>query len=106
MTARRLKVRTGGFEFLKWIQPFRYDHVAGSQNIDPRRNQSQPDLQRWPFAPQSDKSISAPDCDRAVRWDDPNLGIDWPLTGAPVLSDKDAAAPLMADLDNPLTWNG
>ncbi|WP_371813396.1 hypothetical protein [Ruegeria sp. HKCCA4008] len=41
-----------------------------------------------------------------MRWDDPNLGIDWPLTGAPVLSDKDAAAPLMADLDNPLTWNG
>lgn len=46
----------------------------------------------------------APDCDRAVRFDDAELGIDWPLTGAPVLSDKDANAPLLADIDNPFTW--
>ena len=23
----------------------------------------------------------APDCDGAVRWDDPDIGIDWGLTG-------------------------
>lgn len=31
-----------------------------------------------------------------VRWDDPALGIDWPLDGAPVLSERDAAAPPLA----------
>jgi len=34
----------------------------------------------------------------AVRWDDPALGIDWPLDGAPTLSGKDAEAPLLADI--------
>ena len=43
----------------------------------------------------------APDCDAAIRWDDPALGIDWPLDGAPVLSAKDAAAPLVADTTSP-----
>ena len=46
----------------------------------------------------------APDCDGAVAWDDPSLGIDWPLTGAPVLSDKDAKAPRLAEIDNPFAW--
>jgi dTDP-4-dehydrorhamnose 3,5-epimerase len=30
--------------------------------------------------------------ERAVRWDDPTLGIDWPLVGPPVLSDRDRDA--------------
>jgi len=41
----------------------------------------------------------APEHERAVRWDDPAIGIDWPLAGAPVLSAKDAAAPLLADAE-------
>ena len=41
----------------------------------------------------------APEADRSVRFDDPALGIDWPVASeAAVLSDKDAAAPLLADL--------
>jgi dTDP-4-dehydrorhamnose 3,5-epimerase len=36
-------------------------------------------------------------CDRAVRWNDPALAIDW-LLDAPLLSPKDATAPLLADL--------
>jgi len=32
----------------------------------------------------------------SVRWDDPDLGIEWPIA-APVLSDKDAAAPRLTD---------
>lgn len=41
----------------------------------------------------------APDCDRAIRWDDPALAIDWPLQGrTPVLSAKDAAAPSLAKI--------
>ena len=40
----------------------------------------------------------APEAERAVRWDDPTIGIDWPaLDHAPVLSAKDAAAPRLAD---------
>ena len=36
--------------------------------------------------------------DRGIRWNDPAIGIDWPLAGMrPQLSDKDAAAPLLAD---------
>ncbi|WP_163847532.1 dTDP-4-dehydrorhamnose 3,5-epimerase [Pseudooceanicola aestuarii] len=41
-----------------------------------------------------------PDCDGAVRWDDPALAIDWGVT-APHLSEKDAAAPLLAEIGTP-----
>lgn len=42
----------------------------------------------------------APEAERAVRWDDPMIGIDWPLQGgAPLLSAKDAEAPALADAD-------
>ena len=48
--------------------------------------------------------IYAPGAEGSVRWDDPDIGIDWPLPGAPILSEKDAAAPLLADLDSPFIW--
>ncbi len=35
--------------------------------------------------------------DASLRWDDPALAIDWPLR-QPELSDKDARAPLLADI--------
>ncbi|MFM7547997.1 MAG: dTDP-4-dehydrorhamnose 3,5-epimerase family protein [Cyanobacteriota bacterium] len=39
-------------------------------------------------------------CERALRWNDPELGIPWPLDHlagvAPMLADKDAAAPTLA----------
>ena len=46
----------------------------------------------------------APDCDGAVRFDDPDLAIDWGLSGDAILSDKDANAPLMAQFDSPFTY--
>ena len=53
----------------------------------------------------------APDCDGAVRWDDPDIGIDWgidwgPGGAAPVLSARDAAAPLLRDIASPFAWEG
>jgi len=40
----------------------------------------------------------APQAERSVRWDDPAIGIEWPLPGgAPTLSAKDAAAPSLAE---------
>ena len=38
------------------------------------------------------------DCERAIRWDDPQLAIAWPQSAQPVLSEKDAVAPRLADL--------
>ena len=48
----------------------------------------------------------APDSDGAVAWDSPGLGIDWRLDDDPVLSAKDAAAPVFADWHTPFTWDG
>lgn len=48
----------------------------------------------------------APDCDGAVRFDDPDIGVDWGLSGSAVLSDKDTVAPLLADFDSPFIWEG
>jgi len=35
--------------------------------------------------------------DHCVRWDDPDLGIDWRLTCDPILAAKDRDAPRLAD---------
>jgi len=41
----------------------------------------------------------APDHERAIAWDDADLGIPWPALGsAPTLSEKDARAPRLADV--------
>lgn len=45
--------------------------------------------------------LYSPDHDGAVRWDDPQIAIDWGLTQAPILSDKDARAPLLEDIGTP-----
>ncbi len=49
----------------------------------------------------------APEADGAVRFDDPAIGIDWGIDSAgAILSPKDAAAPLLAELPNPFVWEG
>jgi len=37
--------------------------------------------------------------DRAIAWNDPMIGIDWPLRGEPVLAPRDAGAPPLADAE-------
>jgi len=47
----------------------------------------------------------APDCDRSVRFDDPAFGIDWGIApGDAILSDKDRAAPTLAEIGTPFVW--
>lgn len=41
----------------------------------------------------------SPDHDRSIIWNDPDIGVGWPLTEEPVLSEKDASAPLLRDAD-------
>jgi dTDP-4-dehydrorhamnose 3,5-epimerase len=49
----------------------------------------------------------APDCDGAVRFDDPDIAIDWGLgSTAAVLSDKDAAAPAFKGFKSPFVFKG
>jgi dTDP-4-dehydrorhamnose 3,5-epimerase len=46
----------------------------------------------------------APGHARGLRWDDPALGIDWPLAGqTAIVSEQDRAQPLLAELDSPFT---
>ena len=42
--------------------------------------------------------LYAPQHEKAIRWDDPALAIDWPVK-EPQVSAKDRLAPLLADLD-------
>ncbi len=41
----------------------------------------------------------APEHEKSIRWDDPDLAIDWPVA-APRVSDKDRMAPTLAEIDS------
>lgn len=40
----------------------------------------------------------APEYDRGIIWNDPSIGIDWPVS-SPILSEKDARQPLLKDAE-------
>ena len=42
-----------------------------------------------------------PETECSLRWDDPDIGIKWPFIGDTILSEKDAAAPLLEELHSP-----
>ena len=41
----------------------------------------------------------APNCDGNIRWDDPEIGVEWPIQPV-ILSDKDRTAPLLSERTN------
>ena len=45
--------------------------------------------------------VYVPEDQVSVRWDDPDIGIEWPVD-QPILSDKDKSAPLLKDLSHKL----
>ncbi|SHF23508.1 dTDP-4-dehydrorhamnose 3,5-epimerase [Kaistia soli DSM 19436] len=50
----------------------------------------------------------APDCDAGLAWNDPEIGIAWPLPAdaAPLLSDKDGRLPRLAGFESPFAGDG
>ncbi|MDE0349051.1 MAG: dTDP-4-dehydrorhamnose 3,5-epimerase [Gammaproteobacteria bacterium] len=47
----------------------------------------------------------APDHDRGILWNDPVLGIDWPIAPAEaVLSEKDRTQPCLTEFDTPFEY--
>ena len=38
----------------------------------------------------------APECDGGIRWDDPAIGVEWPIKPV-ILSEKDAAPPMLSE---------
>lgn len=47
----------------------------------------------------------AVECEGAVRFDDPDIGIDWPeIDGRTTISEKDMRAPMLRDLASPFNF--
>lgn len=41
----------------------------------------------------------APECERSILWNDPAIGIQWPIVGEPTLSNKDKVAKLLNEAE-------
>lgn len=39
-----------------------------------------------------------PELQRGIRWDDPDIGVEWPPTDERILSERDASLPALAEL--------
>ena len=49
----------------------------------------------------------APPHEGGIRWDDPDIGIAWPVApGDIILSDKDRRLPLLKEFDSPFAYDG
>lgn len=57
------------------------------------------------FATISYKSTDtyAPDCERGIVWNDPDIGVTWPLAD-PILSPRDQNLPVLNEADNNFTF--
>jgi dTDP-4-dehydrorhamnose 3,5-epimerase len=46
----------------------------------------------------------APALERAIAWNDPDIGVRWPLDGEPVVAARDAQAPRLRDIADELPF--
>lgn len=91
-------LRRGSPSFGRWV-----GHLLSSDN---KKQMYIPEGCAHGFAVTSESALFYYKCtdfyskqaELSVRWDDPELGIDWPIQ-EPVLSPKDAAAVLLRDID-------
>ena len=44
--------------------------------------------------------LYSPENDRGIIWNDPEIGIEWPIDITPILSEKDQKASLLKDIEN------
>ncbi|MBT5031200.1 MAG: dTDP-4-dehydrorhamnose 3,5-epimerase [Proteobacteria bacterium] len=52
-------------------------------------------------------TLYEPSMDAAIRWNDPAIGVDWPLPESEILlSEKDKVAPMLGPLDGGFTLDG
>jgi len=52
-------------------------------------------------------SLYDPAADDGIAWNDPALGIHWPLPrGVPLVSERDAKLPLLSDVASPFVYDG
>lgn len=48
--------------------------------------------------------LYAPECDRGIAWNDPEIRIEWPIDVNPVLSAKDEQAPTLKDAEHNFSY--
>ena len=90
-------IRTGSPDFGRW--------TAAVLSADNKRHFWIPEGFAHGFVVLSERALFTYLCtatydrhaDACIRWDDPQIAIDWPVR-TPLLSDKDAKAPLLADI--------
>jgi dTDP-4-dehydrorhamnose 3,5-epimerase len=46
----------------------------------------------------------APKTEGCIRWDDPTINVEWPVSEKIVLNERDAIAPLLKDFQTPFTF--
>ena len=51
------------------------------------------------MTPPPRRASSRRTAERVIRWDDPDIAIQWPFEGEPLLSKRDAAAPRLKDAE-------
>jgi dTDP-4-dehydrorhamnose 3,5-epimerase len=92
-------LRKGSLTFGKWV-----GEVLSAQNRDmlwvpPGFAHGFLVLSDWAEVLYKTTDYYAPQFERTIRWDDPDIGIDWPLTGNPQLSAKDKLGQSMRDVE-------
>jgi dTDP-4-dehydrorhamnose 3,5-epimerase len=48
-------------------------------------------------------SLYDPETEAGIAWDDPGVGVDWPIS-VPILSERDKAAPRLSEIADRLPW--